>query len=115
MRTVLLSVCAGAIGGLFVVLAARFATLQTTLATVDLQKILSEHIAEVGNRNLDKDATVKEATAYADALQRSLDELAADQHLLILPAPAVLRGAPDLTEVLTRHIEQRLSQTGGPK
>ena len=111
----LTSLCAGVVGGLLVLSADRLIEPPPRMATVDLQQILAEHIETVGLRQLDKDTAAKEAAAYGAAVQASLDELERAQHTLLLPAPAVLRGAPDLTDALRQLIDARLAQGGAPK
>ncbi|MDE0855993.1 MAG: TrbI F-type domain-containing protein, partial [Nevskia sp.] len=74
----------------------------------------AEHIEDVGRRNLDKDAAARDAAAYGAALQAALDELQREQHALLLPAPAVLRGAPDLTDALRERIDARLRGEAKP-
>jgi type-F conjugative transfer system protein TrbI len=114
MSTWLLSLCAGVVGGLLGLTAERLIAPPPLLATVDLQQILAEHIESVGRRGLDKDAAAKDAAAYGAALQASLDELEREQHALLLPAPAVLRGAPDLTDALRERIDARLRSEAKP-
>ena len=109
------SLCAGVVGGLLVLSVERLIQPPQPLATVDLQQILAEHIESVGLRQLDKDTAAKEAAAYGAAVQASLDELEREQHTLLLPAPAVLRGAPDLTDALRQRIDARLAQTGATR
>jgi type-F conjugative transfer system protein TrbI len=108
------ALCAGLLGGLLAVAADRAIEPAPRLATVDLQQLLAEHIESVGRRGLDRDAAVKEAAAYAAALQTSLDELGREQHAVLLPAPAVLRGAPDLTDALRERIDARLQAETKP-
>jgi type-F conjugative transfer system protein TrbI len=103
-----IALCAGVLGGLLAVAAERWIEPPPQLATVDLQQILAEHIESVGLRHLDSQAAAKDAAAYGAALQASLDELEREQHALLLPAPAVLRGAPDLTDALRQRIDARL-------
>jgi len=103
-----IALCAGIVGGLLVLSVDRLIEPPQRLATVDLQQVLAEHIESVGRRNLDKDQAAKEAAAYGAALQASLDELEREQHALLLPAPAVLRGAPDLTDALRQRIDRRM-------
>ncbi len=103
-----IALCAGILGGLLAVAAERWIEPPPRLATVDLQQILAEHIESVGLHNLGKDAAARDAVAYGAALQASLDELEREQHALLLPAPAVLRGAPDLTDALRQRIDSRL-------
>lgn len=109
-----IALCAGLLGGLLAITADRWIEPPPRLVTVDLQQVLAEHIESVGLRHLDQDAAAKEAAAYGAALQASLDELEREQHALLLPAPAVLRGAPDLTDALRERIDVRLRAEGKP-
>lgn len=109
-----IALCAGMLGGLVTLAVDRWVEPPPRLATVDLQQILAEHIESVGLRHLDQDAAAKEAAAYGGALQASLDELEREQRALLLPAPAVLRGAPDLTDALRARIDARLHAEARP-
>lgn len=108
------SLCAGMVGGLLVLSVDRLIEPPQRLATVDLQQVLAEHIESVGLRNLGKEAAARDAAAYGAALQTSLDELEREQHTLLLTAPAVLRGAPDLTDPLRQRIDARLRDEAKP-
>ena len=109
-----IALCAGMLGGLAAIAADHWIEPPPRLATVDLQQILAEHIESIGQRNLGKDAAAKDAAAYGAALQASLDELEHQEHTLLLPAPAVLRGAPDLTDALRERIDARLNTGARP-
>ncbi|MDD3765466.1 MAG: TrbI F-type domain-containing protein [Nevskiales bacterium] len=107
VQSLLFSLCAGMLGGLVVVLWARSTTPPVpSFATVDLQAVLARQLSTV---DADAPNPDRNAARYAQALERSLDEIAQDNQRVLLSAPAVVRGAPDLTPALQAEIERRLA------
>lgn len=113
-RNTLLPLCAGALGGLAIVLAARWSAPAPAFAAVDLQSILSQRLATVSSQGLDATAAQRDAARFALALEHSLDELTVEHGAVLLSAPAVVRGVPDVTEALQRRLDVHLATAPQP-
>jgi len=111
--------CAAALGSTLVLTASRYTSTPPepppTVIAVNLQRILATHVADVGKRvqTLDEATIQREATAYATALNASLDELG-DAHTVILNSNVVIHGAPDLTEQLQARVAAKLATGSAP-
>lgn len=113
-RNTLLPLCAGALGGLAIVLAARWSAPTPTFAAVDLQAILSQRLATVSRQGLDATAAQRDAARFALALEQSLDELSVEHGVVLFSAPAVIRGAPDITDTLQHRLDTHLATAQKP-
>ncbi len=74
------------------------------IVTVELNKLIHPFVARTaksgGSETERKDRTV----AFAKRLQDKLDDLAARRNLVILPANAVVAGAPDVTGAVLERL-----------
>lgn len=74
------------------------------LVTVDLNGIVQSFIAETAESDLSDDDKRARTETFARELDRALQGLAARQHIIILPAPAVIAGAQDITEAVRKGL-----------
>jgi len=74
------------------------------LVTVDLNEIVQTFIAETAESDLSDDDKRARTETFARELDRALQGLAARRHMIILPAPAVIAGAQDITEAVRKGL-----------
>lgn len=94
----------GIMGGLLAVLAERIVFPPLTVAQVDLAALVSEHVRHPELMKLTDTERSLEAARFAARLERETARLSLDYHAVILASPAVVSGAPDLTETLRGRI-----------
>ncbi len=76
------------------------------IVSLDLNGIVRAFIAETAESDL-PDADKRARTeAFARDLETALRGLAARQHSIILAAPAVIAGAPDITEAVRKGLAE---------
>lgn len=95
----------GLVGGLGVVVAERLLTPPTTIAAVDLSALVAERVTRPNVVDLPEAARLEDAARFAKLLEREVAEMARDHGALLIAAPALLAGAPDLTDVLRARLE----------
>lgn len=94
----------GIAGGLLAVLAERIVFPPLTVAQVDLAALATEHVRHPDLMKLSDAERSLEAARFAARLERETARLSRDYHAVILASPAVVSGAPDLTEALRGRI-----------
>jgi Type-F conjugative transfer system protein (TrbI_Ftype). len=113
--TLLVSVCAGALAGLAVTLAARLqGPARPRVDTVDLTRLLSRHVASLtaSGKPPDPGEARRDARRWSDALNSTLSSIAARDHALVMVAPAVLQGGTDVTNEVERQLTDRRHKDG---
>lgn len=75
------------------------------LVTVDLNGIVQTFIAGTAESDLSDDDKRARTETFARELDRALQGLAARQRMIILPAPAVIAGAEDITEAVEKGLK----------
>lgn len=117
LRTFAFAMAGAAAGAALTIVGARLAFPPPGIASVDVRQLIEERIRQIGARQGDDAHRQQDTQAFAAALEASLDEIALEEHALILVGPAVLRGAPDLTdEVRERirvHLDAGVASPGG--
>lgn len=111
MRSFLVSFGGGALGALLVIVLYSAMRPAQVFASVDVQQLLSAHVAAISNQSLDAEMQRQDAAAFAGALEAALDQIARDDRAILLVSPAILRGAPDVTGEVRELIEHRLAET----
>lgn len=102
----------GFVGGLGVVVAERLVTPPPTIAAVDLSALVAERVTRPDVVDLPEATRLEDASQFARQLELELAGMARDHHALLIAAPAVLAGAPDLTDVLRARLEAGGAGTG---
>lgn len=74
------------------------------LVTVDLNGIVQTFIAGTAESDLSDNDKRARTETFARELDRALQGIAARQHMIILPAPAVIAGAQDITEAVRKGL-----------
>ncbi|MDD3449940.1 MAG: TrbI F-type domain-containing protein [Gammaproteobacteria bacterium] len=93
----------GLVGGAAVVLLVRLVTPPVALATVDLAAIVADQVKALAeDTRTGQGDPAAAAGRFAERLAREARALSQDYGVIVLAAPAVVAGAPDLSPVL-RH------------
>ena len=96
----------GLAGGLIALLVERIVFPPLTVAHVDLAGLVNEHIRRSELMKLSKAERSMDAARFAAHLEKETAKLAREYRVVILAAPAIVSGAPDLTAVLRKRIEE---------
>ena len=101
----------GFVGGVGVVVVERLLTSPPTVAAVDLAALVAERVTRPDVVDLPEAARLEDAARFAKRLEREVGQMARQHGALLIAAPAVLAGAPDLTDVLRTRLERREEQS----
>ncbi|CZY00239.1 MAG: type-F conjugative transfer system protein TrbI [Enterobacter sichuanensis] len=74
----------------------------------DMKKTLDSFMDSVSRKQLTESQSKALSDRFNDALEKSLDDWQRRNHVLILVAPAVVNGAPDITLSIQRDIARRM-------
>lgn len=74
----------------------------------DMKKTLDSFMDSVSRKQLTESRSKALSDRFNDALEKSLDDWQRRNHVLILVAPAVVNGAPDITLSIQRDIARRM-------
>lgn len=96
----------GLAGGLIALLVERIVFPPVAVAQVDLNGLVNEHVQRPELMKLPDTERSRDAARFADRLEQETAKLSRDYHVVILAAPAVVAGAPDLTAVLRKRIAE---------
>ena len=97
----------GLAGGLIALLVDRIVFPPLTIAQIDLTGLVNEHVHRPDLMKLPEAERSMDAVRFAARLEKETLELAREYRVVILAAPAVVSGPPDLTPVLRKRIEDR--------
>jgi hypothetical protein len=101
----------GFVGALAGTLAAQLVNPAPTLAVVQIDHVLAEHVATVAQRDWSEARQQAELRRFAAALETSLADLSGDGRAVLLNGPAVVSGAPDWTPALQARMQRALAST----
>ena len=96
----------GLAGGLIALLVERVVFPPLTVAQVDLAGLVNEHVHRPELLKLPDAERSMDAARFAARLEQETANLAHDYRVIILAAPAIVSGAPDLTPVLRERMEE---------
>lgn len=96
----------GLAGGLIALLIERIVFPPLTVAQIDLRRLVNEHVRRPELMRLPDAERSMDAARFAARLEQETLDLARDYRVVIVAAPAVVSGAPDLTAVLRKRIEE---------
>lgn len=96
----------GLAGGLVALLVERIVFPPLTVAHVDLVGLVNEHVSRPELIKLPEAERSRDAARFAARLEKETANLAREYRVVILASPAIVSGAPDLTAVLRKRIEE---------
>ncbi len=95
---------AGTAGGLIALLVDRLVFPVPELARVDLTALITDQITHPGLAHLSDEERSHQAARFAARIEGEVNNLAQDYNTILLAAPAVVAGVPDLTPVLRARL-----------
>ncbi len=103
----------GVLGALLVFIIANFFTPSIpSIGTVNITNLVDRFIKEETIKNLPPDTLKKEVKAFGNHLEKELKAFSAKNHLILLPAEAVIAGSHDYTALIReRLVNQKLGNT----
>lgn len=99
----------GIAGGLIALLAERMLFPPLTTIQVDVATLVTEHMRRPELMKLSESERSVDAARFAARLEQETARLAGEYKAIILAAPAVITGVPDLTAVLRKRLEDKAS------
>lgn len=94
-------------GGLIALLAERMMFPPFAAIQVDVAALVSEHVQRPELMKLSEAERSVEAARFAARLEREIARLTHEYQAVVLAAPAVVTGAPDLTPVVRTRLEDK--------
>lgn len=80
------------------------------VVSFDMKGTVDRFTEQAGQQTLDKDEIPALTRRFMATLERALQDYQERDNVLILVAPAVVEGAPDITEEIQNDIAQRMSE-----
>ena len=77
-----------------------------TFAILDMKKVISAHMNEQGNLNLNDEQRLQRSSTFTNDLNHLLKNFSEKENLIFLVAPAVISDLPDYTEHII-HLMRR--------
>lgn len=114
LKTILIAVissCILSLGGM--VAYEHFGKQTQSVVTVDLQKLIAAEIEKNAKAGMTPEAQQQRAQQFSQALEKALTLAAEGGKKVVLTAPAVVRGAVDITEQVKAAIEADLGKELG--
>ena len=75
------------------------------IVTVDLKGLTEVSLKQLASKSLNEKDSLKAIQNYAEQLETLLQEIASQNHWIILPKEAVIKGAQDLTNDITEQLK----------
>ena len=85
----------------------------TNLVMVDVQGITDHFIHDQASKNYDEATLRRHVKAFSQRLDRSLNRLAAQNKVIIVPREAVLAGGKDLTGLIVEQLQSDSDNDNG--
>lgn len=86
-------------------------TAPPTIVVFDIEQTLDRYQDKLLEAKVSDSEHAHRLAAFDQALRRILDEYAQQHHLTIVVPGAVISGAPDMTDILQRHVIEELKKT----
>lgn len=94
---------------LFIIAASNAVAKPKQIATIDVPDIISTFIMQNNKKNLAPEATDKIVSDFSKRLSITVDNLASQENLILMPKQAVIAGSIDVT----KRIKQQLLNNQG--
>jgi hypothetical protein len=78
------------------------------IATVDITGIANRFVAQEAKQNLPANILKQRVNAFGQALESSVDLVAKQKKLVLMPKEAVMAGAKDITGVVEKDVQASL-------
>jgi hypothetical protein len=100
----------GMLGALVVLMIVNFVPPfeKPRIATVDITGIANRFVTQEAKQNLPADILKKRVNAFGQALEKSVNQVAKQNSLILVPKEAVMAGAKDVTELVEKDVQASL-------
>lgn len=78
-----------------------------TFATVNITQLVDEFIKEKRHKKVSSEIIKLETKEFGETLEATLQQVAKENYLILLPKEAVIAGVPDVTSIVRNTIEKR--------
>lgn len=103
----------GMLGSMIIFLAAyHFYNKSPQIATVNITALVNDFIKTESKQNKPQDVLTKEVKQFGITLEKTLKEVARDQHLLLMPSEAVIAGSIDYTPLIKNKMKLSVHDQG---
>ena len=107
MKNIMVSLFCGLLGAMiFTLINNHFYS--RPIAVVNLNEILAEHIQAQSERNLTDDQRNEHVREFTHNVERLLQEIAKQERVTLLTAPAVISDVPDYTQYLKDYLKDEM-------
>ena len=79
-----------------------------TIATVNITGLEDSFIRETTQQHLPTAEMNKKVTAFANALNKTVIDMAKQKHVILVPSEAVIAGSPDMTREVANIVKRGL-------
>ena len=76
------------------------------IITIDLKGLTEARLKHLASKSLNEKDSLKAIQTYAEQLETLLQEMSIQNHWIILPREAVIKGAPDLTDEIKAQLKR---------
>jgi type-F conjugative transfer system protein TrbI len=80
------------------------------IATVNITGMVDSFEKETAKQNISADEMKARTIRFSEALTRTLQDFSTKNHIILVPAEAVIAGAPDITNSARAKIKEALSR-----
>lgn len=82
----------------------QFARDTPKIITVDINQLIDEKIQTLTSNGQDESTNKSAIQAFGRTLEANIKQISKENHLIILPAQAVIAGVPDHTDIIKRRL-----------
>ena len=108
MKNIVISLIFGLVGAMVFTIANNY-LYSRPIAVVKLDDIIASHLKEYAEKELSDDERKRASESFALSLDQVIKNIAEEQRVTLLVAPAVVSDVPDYTEYVKVEIGRRLN------
>lgn len=110
MKTIIIGLVAGLVGGVMFSSLHSFIYPQPQLAVIDVDAVISEHLESVGSRELSDSQRDDLSQRAAEVLERAINTVEEKQGVILFVKPAVVSDLPDYTPFIRSVMEAEIDE-----
>ena len=106
VRTIIISFATGLVAAMLFVVLHNHLYQDKSIATVNIKSILADQLSVAGEREWTEEEAQASAGRFSAALDKAINDISNEHHVLLLVSPAVVSGAPDYTDLIERRVQE---------
>lgn len=112
LKTILISICSGAVGGMIFVLA-HSQIYSKSMGVVHVDRLLADHLKANSGKKMTEEQRSQVAASFSKALDVVIKGVSREMNVTLLVAPAVVTESPDYTPLIQEEIEKQMDKGRG--